>query len=82
MNFIAAAEVRWPRAKVIGDGPYAVSTQNGGVVYLCMTESQQKSVALGCENPVMVNLRPINFDAIPDRMDADERRRARREARA
>jgi hypothetical protein len=82
MNYPQEAARRYPLAKVIGDGPFCVAAQNGGVVYLAMTESQQQNIALGMDSPVMLNLRPINFDAIPDIESPEERRQRRREARA
>jgi len=82
MNYIATAEARWPDRRIIGDGPFAATSRDGGVVYLAMTESQQQAIALGVDHPVLVNLRPINFDAIPDREDAHERRQRRRAERA
>jgi hypothetical protein len=79
MNYAKEAAERWPRARILGtEGRYAVVACNGGVVYLAVTEEQQRSIALGVENPVLVNLHPINFDKIRDRYDADDRRRERR----
>jgi len=82
MNYIAAAEERWPARRVIGDGPYATTSREVSPVYLAMTEAQQKAIALGIEKPVLVNLRPTPFDRIPDRESPEERRQRRREARA
>jgi Ni,Fe-hydrogenase III large subunit len=78
-NYAKEAAERWPGARILGtDGRYAVVAQNGTLVYLCMTESQQRLVALGIDNPVFANLHAVNFDKIPDRYDADDRRRERR----
>jgi hypothetical protein len=78
-QYAKEAAERWPGARILGsDGRYAVATQDGRVVYLAMTESQQRDIALGVENPVLVNLHAINFDKIPERYDADDRRRERR----
>jgi hypothetical protein len=79
MNYAKDAAERWPTARILGtDGRFAVVAQNGAVVYLAMTESQQHAIALGVDRPVLVNLHPVDFDKIRDRYDADDRRRERR----
>jgi hypothetical protein len=45
-----------------------------------LTESQQHAIALGVDDPVLVNIHPVDFDKIREpRYDADDRRRERRE---
>ncbi len=38
MNYLDEAQRRWPSSKILGHGRYAVTAQNGGVVYLATTE--------------------------------------------
>jgi hypothetical protein len=75
---------RWPGLEVSGYGRYALVSRKNGVpvaVYLTDNETAAKASQPFYDSKV-IDLKPINFDAIPDRMDADERRRARRESRA
>ena len=64
-----------------GHGRFALVSRKDGVpvaVYLTDNESAAKASQPFYDSRVF-DLQPVNFDAIPDRMDADERRRARRE---
>jgi hypothetical protein len=80
VSYIVAAQKRFPNRRVIGDGRFAVSAKDGGVVYLAVTTQQQHNIALGIEGARKFDLGLDRvLDAIPDRYDADERRRARRE---
>jgi hypothetical protein len=65
-------------ARILGDGRWSVSSPDGTVVYLCVDERQQRSVALGVDNPVLYDLKPKDFSTMPDLEDADERRKRRR----
>jgi hypothetical protein len=56
VNCISEATRRWPTARIIGDGRYAVLAQNGVLVYLAKTEHQQRSIALGVDHPQFVDL--------------------------
>jgi hypothetical protein len=75
---------RWPGVVVSGHGRYALVSRKDGVavaVYLTENESAANASQPFYDSRV-IDLLPINFDKIPDRYDADERRRERREARA
>jgi len=82
-NFLETAKHRWPTAKIVGSGRYAVVAQKNTLVYLCLTEAQQRAVALGVSNPTFEDLGGRTaaeiFADIPDRYDADDRRREHRE---
>ncbi len=85
MNFLEEAKRLWPTANILGHGRYAVSGQNGAVVYLALTEQQAHNIGLGIENPQYEDLAPKPQAKIRERAhdlgDADDRRRARDEAR-
>ena len=83
MNYIAAAQARWPGRTIFGDGRFAVTPKDGGVVYLALTTQQARNISLGIEHPVKADLDLDRvLEGIPDRYDPEERRRARREAKA
>lgn len=72
---------RWPGIQPTGHGRYALVARRDGVavaVYLTENESAAKASQPFYDSAV-IDLKPIDFDRIPDRMDADERRRERRE---
>lgn len=76
---------RWPHATIFGtDGRYAVICPGERVVYLALTEQQAHNIGRGIEKPVYEDLapkpQPKRCLNIHDN-DADDRRRARDEAR-
>jgi len=80
VNFIDAAQERFPAVtRIIGSGRFAVAAQNGLVVYLSMTESQQHAIARGIDNPVFADLVPTPCPQLKD--DWEDRQRERREKR-
>ena len=57
-NFLEAAKHKWPQAlRIMGSGRYACARPDGSIVYLCETESQQRSASLSMDNPVFVDLK-------------------------
>jgi len=74
------ATERWPGVEISGTGRYAlVARENGNAVAVYLTDNESAAKASQpFYDSAVIDLTPINFDAIPDRMDADERRRARR----
>ena len=78
-DYAKIAAERWPRAVIRGSsGRFAVVAQNGGLVYLALTESQQHAIALGVDDPVLVKIHPVDFDKIREpRYDEDDRRSER-----
>ncbi len=73
-NYLKEAERRWPNCRVIGEGRYAVYSRDGRIVYLAVTESQQRLIALGIDNPVKADLEPCPVpDRCPDRFYERER---------
>jgi hypothetical protein len=79
MTYLDEAKKRWPTARIIGDGRFACCAQNGALIYLAMTEDQQRSIALGVDRPVLVDLKPKFVPDLPD--DWEDRRRERHEKR-
>ena len=57
-NFLETAKRKWPQAiRIMGSGRYAVTRPDCTIVYLCETESQQRSVSLGMEKAIFVDLK-------------------------
>lgn len=57
IDYAKLAAQRWPNAKVLGQGRYAVIPPGAAVVYLAVDERQQKAIALGIDNPQRVDLK-------------------------
>jgi hypothetical protein len=82
VNYIAAAKERWPGRSVFGDGRFAVTAKDGGVVYLAVTAQQQCNIALGIERPIKVDLDLARtLEKVRD-IESPEERRERRRANA
>jgi len=79
MTYIDEARRRWPTARVLGEGRFACVALNGALIYLAMTEAQQRSIALGVDRPVLVDLKPKFVPDIAD--DWEDRQRERHEKR-
>ncbi len=81
------ASRRWPYARIEGHGPWALLVERNGdrITRVVLFESEADAIASRPFYDAVQVTRvehAVNFDRIPDRMDADERRRARREVRA
>ena len=74
------ASDRWPGVEVSGTGRYALVARKDGIaIAVYLTENAEAARASQpFYDSAVIDLKPIDFDKIPDRMDADERRRARR----
>jgi hypothetical protein len=75
-NFLENAKRKFPQAhRIMGSGRYACARPDGSIVYLCETESQQRSASLSMNNPVFVDLKFPNgvptevFDKMKDRYE-------------
>lgn len=82
MNYAKEAQAKWPQAVIRGseEGRFAVVTKDGSLVYLATTESQQRSIGLGCDNPTLVDLKPRVVPNIRETAEDryEERLRAKR----
>lgn len=71
VNYLAEATRRWPNARIVGNGAFAVVNPAETVCYLATDDRQQRNVALGVTNPTLVNLLVRDIlemaDEIPDR---------------
>ena len=75
---------RWKGIEISGTGRFALVARKDGIaiaVYLTDNEEAARA-SQPFYDPAVIDLKPVNFDRIPDRMDADERRRERRERQA
>jgi hypothetical protein len=84
-NYQKLAAARFPAATTVqGDGRFACGVLYGSVVrvvYLAMTEVQQRNIGLGIEHKIYADLYEHDFSGMKDLEDADERRKRRREER-
>ncbi len=75
---------RWKGIEISGTGRFALVARKDGIaIAVYLTENQEAARASQpFYDSAVIDLKPVNFDRIPDRMDADERRRERRERQA
>jgi hypothetical protein len=75
---------RWKGVEISGTGRYALVARKDGIaIAVYLTENHEAAKASQpFYDSAVIDLKPVDFDRIPDRMDADERRRERRERQA